>query len=132
MVTLKLRLDKTKTIDELEKFFEKKFGANISYSFSLRSSHSGHKKCFALKTLEVAEKKRRMGYGTKFMLDICAYADYNDLRIELLPVPLDKEIELKRLERFYRRFGFRYVKKSSSTMFRNPKSSKVVLTSSPE
>ena len=73
-----------------------------------------------LSKIEVGKEDRRRGIGTQFMLDLCKYANYKKLWIRLTPVPLGEEITQKRLDSFYRKFGFKFMSECK-TMHRRPK-----------
>ena len=57
----------------------------------------------SLKTIII--KNHNKGYGTKFMKDLCFYADLNNKKISLTPSN-DFGSHLGRLKKFYKRFGF--------------------------
>ncbi len=123
MMNLKLKLGKIKTFAQFEKLLEKKYEKTIEFTLSLDEDPIH----LSLDRLEVFQKKRRQGIGTKFMTDLCAYADYNGYRVELMPVPLSSEIERNRLDGFYHKFGFKYRKKQRTTMIRCPRKPKEVI-----
>ena len=57
----------------------------------------------SLRTIMI--KNHNKGYGTKFMEDLCFYADLNNKKISLTPTN-DFGSHLGRLKKFYKRFGF--------------------------
>ena len=116
---MQILLKKISTVEKLQKFLSKKYKKCIIFTIWHRI-----KKQLDLDHLEVDKNLRRKGYGTKFMLDICAYADYYKLSVELTPSPLGKETNKNRLVKFYRRFGFRFKKNSDYCMLRTPKTNK--------
>jgi len=60
-----------------------------------------------LSDIYIKTQFRGKGFGTKIMKDVCAFADKNNLPISLIPAPESlKAGASRRLEAFYRRFGF--------------------------
>jgi GNAT superfamily N-acetyltransferase len=58
-----------------------------------------------LQRLIVDKKRRGRGLGTLFMLSMCVYADNNRKVIGISP-SADWGTPIRRLKRFYRKFGF--------------------------
>jgi GNAT superfamily N-acetyltransferase/8-oxo-dGTP pyrophosphatase MutT (NUDIX family) len=91
----------------------------------------GNKDLF-LSGLLVPKEDRNNKVGSKFMTELCEYADLTDQRIVLSPGKMDGAgtTSISRLKDFYKRFGFVENKgrnkdyRISETMFRRPASAK--------
>jgi GNAT superfamily N-acetyltransferase len=74
-----------------------------------------------LEKFVVLKKFSNNGLGTKIFNQFCKYLDRNKFACELFPTPIDhSSLVEKKLYRFYRKFGFRFIKKDDS-MRRRPK-----------
>jgi len=88
----------------------KKYGKIIDFDmsrFPLSKIEEAH---IYLYKIKVVKDKRRKGIGSQFMKDLCAYADFEKIPIQLTPNPLDDEINQKRLITFYKRFKFKKIR----------------------
>ena len=74
------------------------------YNLSMMAiSYDSANNYISLRTIII--KNHNKGYGSKFMEDLCDYADLNDKKISLTPTN-DFGSHLGRLKKFYKRFGF--------------------------
>jgi GNAT superfamily N-acetyltransferase len=115
-----VKITKFKSLNSFIKFLEKKYSKHIDFNINHHEIGKTTKEFLHLSKLEVCQEKRRRGVGTQFMLDLCMYADHKRFWIRLTPVPLSEEITQKRLDSFYRKFGFKFMSESK-TMHRRPK-----------
>ena len=74
------------------------------YNISLYLSYDKHSDSIIISKIVAGEKSK--GIGTKVMEEIIDFADRHDLSIALTPSP-DFGGSVKRLEKFYKRFGFK-------------------------
>ena len=72
----------------------------------------------------IKAKRRNKGYGTKFLNDLCRYADNNNKILTLTPVEYFN-VDKSTLIEFYKKFGFVHITKrdihTKNTMIRYPK-----------
>lgn len=97
-------------------FLEKKYKKYMEFSLVFEKE-------IILNKIFIKKKYRRIGIGSQFMQDLCKYSDMNEIKISLIPVPLDDEIDEERLMKFYKKFGFKKNKKTDY-MYRNPDKTK--------
>jgi predicted GNAT family N-acyltransferase len=121
MLNSKIVLSEIKDFDDFERSMIKKYEKSVMFAISSHNGVSPETRHISLDRIEVKKHRRRSGCGTKFMTDLINYADHVQMRVELMPVPLAVEITKNRLEKFYRRFGFKYKKKQTCTMLRCPR-----------
>jgi len=117
---MNIKITKFKSLNSFIKFLDKKYGKLIDFDVCFHERAMMDKEFLHVSKLEVYKEKRRRGVGTQFMLDICRYADYSKLWVRLTPVPMGEEMDQKRLDNFYRKFGFRFMAESK-TMHRRPR-----------
>jgi len=115
-----VQIKKFKTLDSFEKFLIRKYSKHVDFYINLHDENKNSREFVHLIKLEVHKEKRRCGIGTQFMSDLCSYANHKKFWIRLSPVPLSEEITQKRLDSFYRKFGFKFMSESK-TMHRRPK-----------
>lgn len=86
-------------VDTLEDYLESKYGVTVSMTYNKSGG------AIMLNQLEVPEKLRGGGIGSKVMKELCRFADKHFLRIGVTPTG-DYGGNVRRLHQFYRSFGF--------------------------
>ena len=113
---MKIRISSLRNINSFRKFLNTKYKKDICFIINKYEKTKTEIKHLYLNKIQVKLEKRRLGYGTNFMTDLCAYADFLQLPIKLYPMPLGDEIKKMRLNRFYKKFGFEFVGKDHEMM----------------
>ena len=117
---MKIMIQHISSFQDFNAFMMKKYGKLIDFDIKRFPESETEEANVYLYRVKVVKNKRRRGLGTQFMGDLCLYADFEKISLRLTPKPLDDEVTQNRLEKFYRRFGFRKMCKSE-VMKRLPK-----------
>ena len=116
---MRIMIQHISSFQDFNAFMMKKYKKFIDFDINRFPKSKDEEANVYLYRIEVLKSRRRKGIGTQFMKDLCSYADFERIHLRLTPIPLDDEIEQGRLNRFYRKFGFRKLPKCE-TMRRAP------------
>lgn len=116
---MRIMIQNISSFKDFNAFMMKKYKKIIDFDINRYDKSETEEEHVYLYRLKILKSKRRKGIGTQFMKDLCSYADSERISLRLTPVPLDDEIEQKRLEGFYKKFGFKTLR-NCGTMRRLP------------
>jgi predicted GNAT family N-acyltransferase len=108
---MRVMIKNISSFKDFESFMMKKYSKLIDFDISLYSKSKEEEEHIYLFRIKIVKNKRRKGIGTQFMNDLCSYANFKNIHIRLTPIALDDEINQKRLEQFYKKFGFKKIYK---------------------